>query len=162
MSKHKQRGMGISGAMLLLFLGGLAAITVKEAASEALSKLEFGDEPYPSNPCRVKDGIGATAYGIGFNSGSVLDEGCAAREAGRMAPDEARAEFMWCSLPESQRAFGTVSACLDYSGDNAQLIRAVQTRIDHCEHKSKKWYKRVTFQRNRSYDRCMSKYAGGV
>lgn len=158
--KSNQKGLSMASALMLLIAGALLAVSVKDAFGSFLEKLN-GKEPYASSPCRVKDGVGASAYGIGFNTGSVLDEGCAAREAGRMAPDEARKEFMWCSLPESQRAFGSVAACLEYSGDNRSLVNKVQVRINHCEAKSKKWYKRITLQRNRSYDRCMSKYAGG-
>jgi hypothetical protein len=154
----KQKGMSVTGALVLLMMGGLAALTIKEAYSNTPEE----GVPYASVACRVKDGLGGSIAGIGIETGSVIDAGCAAREAGRLAPDEARQELMWCSQPEAISTFGSVRNCLDYNGDNEAIIQRVEQLATYCEHKSKKWYRRVTFQRNRSYDRCMTRYRGNT
>ena len=158
----KQKGMSMTGALVLIALGAMAGVTAKNAVGGMADKLTNRIQAHPTTmgTCVTEDGGGVTIMGTGFNTGSVTDIGCATRQSSTIAPDEARKEFMWCSTPEAQRAFGTVKNCLAYNGDNDTLIAQVQSMIDYCERRSKKWYKRVTLQRNRSYDRCMNKYRG--
>jgi hypothetical protein len=160
MSKRKRNsnsngGMGLAMAMLLLVLGAGAGLTIKNAVGE----ISLGMVTMPSNDC-LDNGGGFGFKGLNFDKAAELDEGCAAREAQRMAPDEQRKLFMWCSLPASITAFGSVTNCLGYNGDDQRIIAEVRSRMDYCEHKSEKWYRKVTFQRNRSYNRCMGKWRG--
>ena len=154
--KHgqRQRGLGISGALILLLLGTIAGITIDNAVS-----LPMWDQAvHASVPCRVEDGMGGSVAGVGFNTGSELDEGCAAREASRLSPDEQRQEFVWCSLASNIRTFGSVRNCLNYNGNNDAIIAQVEQRVSYCRSKSKKLRYRVTLRRNKVYERCMDQY----
>jgi len=152
----KGKGLSVSGALVLMLLGAVTAMTIESAISFPM----LGETRMASGPCRVEDGVGGSVAGVGFNSGSVLDEGCAAREASRLSPDEQRKEFVWCSLASNIRTFGSVKNCLNYSGNNNAIIAQVERRIGYCRHKSKKLRYRVTFRRNRVYERCMDQYNG--
>ena len=64
----------------------------------------------PTAPCRVQGGVGGSAPGFGLSfGGSVLDEGCDAREDARLLHNlglQAEAVKRLCAKPEMAVALG--------------------------------------------------------
>ena len=87
-----------------------------------------------------------------------LDRNCVGVESTRMFQElgmEARALFAACSLEGSRQAFGSVENCLDYGGNFQQAIDDRAAIEAYCKQRSKKWYRKLTFQTKRKYQACL-------
>jgi hypothetical protein len=102
---------------------GATSLTVNEAAPPATtrddSKLKIYNTPdavamiaSPTAPCRIQMGAGASVPGIGISAGgSVLDEGCDAREDARLLHNlglQTAAVKRLCAKPEMAVALGVM------------------------------------------------------
>ena len=86
------------------------------------------------------------------------DDGCAQFESARMLTELGQPEkalFVACSHEGARLAFGTVQECMRYSGDYSKLAVDKEELERYCYRHSRKILRRLTFQRQRYFEKCM-------
>jgi len=155
----ERKGMGTFGVLTLLFIGGLAWMTIENAVSEfrfpgavVESGIHASDDCYEQDSANWRVGL------FGVNQESIRDTDCEKREAARLASEAGMPEVskrIICGLAGSIATFGDAERCMAQVGNATTVIVEVADRGVYCDKRSKKWYKRLTFRVKHNYRKCM-------
>lgn len=144
--------MKMKSVLFLLFMIGLSLITIERLANAVPRSMASGSTCYAQESGNIVLGF------LGVNKDSIKDDGCQQIEAARLAvelnlPEHAKA--ILCNHEGAMLAFQDEVNCMEYSGGYKEILIEKNERETYCEQRSRKWYKRLLFQRKRSYRHCM-------
>jgi hypothetical protein len=150
--------------MLLLFATGLFIGVFKDGFTLPSSvPFEHRTGIHASSDCYEQDSSSVRVGIFGINKEAILDTDCEKREAARLAAEAGMTQHtrkIVCNLAGTLASFnGDERACLEYTGDYSQVLVDTVSREVYCDGRSKKWYRRVSFNVKAKYRRCMREQA---